>query len=179
MHSSQPPSQTPALAFRFDAARWTRADRITGGATLVLVVSLFLPWFTVSAGFGNFTASGTADGLTAHGYLYLVLILALATLGYLVARAGLRDMPAVQVPHERLLAIAAAVDLLLVFIAALIRPGGDSLVKVGWDFGAVVALVAAVVALTPVARPALRAQGAEQPGPAQPGPAQPADPARG
>jgi hypothetical protein len=85
----------------------------------------------------------------------------------------------VQVPHERLLAIAAAVDLLLVFIAALIRPGGDSLVKVGWDFGAVVALVAAVVALTPVARPALRAQGAEQPGPAQPGPAQPADPARG
>ena len=173
MYSSQPPSHTPPPAFRFDAARWTRADRITGGATLVLVVSLFLPWFTASAGFGNFTASASTDGLTAHGYLYLVLILALATLAYLVARAGLRDM-SLPVSHERLLAAAAAVDLLLVLIAVLIRPGGDSLVKVSWSFGAFVALVAAVVALIPVARPALRGQGAEQPRPVQP-----ADPARG
>ena len=174
MHSSQPPSQTPPPAFRFDAARWTRADRITGGATLVLIVSLFLPWFTASAGFGNFTASASTDGLTAHGYLYLVLILALATLAYLVARAGLRDMPTAPVSHERLLGVAAAVDLLLVLIAVLIKPGGDSLVKVSWSFGAFVALVAAVVALIPVARPALRGQGAEQPRPVQP-----ADPARG
>ena len=84
----------PALAFRFDAARWTMADRIAGGATLVLFISLFLPWFSVSAGFGNFTASSSVDALTAHGYLYLVLLLALAMLGYLILSAGLDSRPA-------------------------------------------------------------------------------------
>ena len=39
----------PALVFRFDAARWTVADRVAGGATIMLLVSLFLPWFPVSA----------------------------------------------------------------------------------------------------------------------------------
>ena len=36
-------------AYKFDAARWTLADRIAGIATLVLFISLFLPWFTVSS----------------------------------------------------------------------------------------------------------------------------------
>jgi len=35
--------------FRFDAARWTVADRVAGGATIMLLVSLLLPWFSVSA----------------------------------------------------------------------------------------------------------------------------------
>lgn len=39
----------PALVFRFDAARWTVADRVAGGATIMLLVLLFLPWFSVSA----------------------------------------------------------------------------------------------------------------------------------
>ena len=73
------PQPTPApMAFRLDATRWTTADRVTGAATLVLFVSLFLPWFSVSAGLGNFTASSSADALAAHGFLYLVLFLALA-----------------------------------------------------------------------------------------------------
>lgn len=84
----------PAMAFRFDAARWTTADRIAGGATLVLFISLFLPWFSVSAGFGSFSESSSVDALTAHGYLYLVLLLALAMLGYLVASASLASRPA-------------------------------------------------------------------------------------
>ena len=88
-----------AQAFSFDAGRWTRTDRIAGAATLVLFVSLFLPWFSVSAGFGNFSASSSADGLSAHGYLFLVLILALAMLAYLAARAGMRDIQALS-PHS-------------------------------------------------------------------------------
>jgi hypothetical protein len=55
--SAGPPAQgggecraaRPALVFRFDAARWTVADRVAGGATIMLLVSLFLPWFSVSA----------------------------------------------------------------------------------------------------------------------------------
>lgn len=146
-----------AMAFRFDAARLTTADRITGGATLVLLISLFLPWFSVSASFGNFTSSASADALTAHGYLYLVLLLALAMLGYLVVSAGLDSMPALPLRHEQILGGAAAVNLLLAGIGMLITPGGgSSLVKVGWDFGAFIGLAAAIVAVAPLAAALLR-----------------------
>jgi hypothetical protein len=148
-----------ALAFHFDAARWTLADRIAGGATFVLLISLFLPWFSVSAGFGSFTASSSVDALTAHGYLYLVLLLALAMLGYLAVSAGLSDMPALPLGRDQLLGAAAAVNLLLVLIAMLFKPGGGSpLVKVGWDFGAFLGLAAAIVAFAPLARALLRAR---------------------
>lgn len=149
----------PAMAFRFDAARWTTADRIAGGATLVLLISLFLPWFSVSASFGNFTSSSSVDALTAHGYLYLVLLLALAMLGYLVLSAGLDTRPALPLGHEQILGGAAAVNLLLVGIGMLIMPGGgSSLVKVSWDFGAFLGLAAAVVAAAPLAAALLRAR---------------------
>jgi hypothetical protein len=143
---------SPPLAFRFDAARWTMADRIAGGATLVLFISLFLPWFSVSAGFGNFTASSSVDALTAHGYLYLVLLLALAMLGYLIVSAGLDSRPALPLSHEQILGAAAAVNLLPVLIGMVFMPGGgSSLVKVGWDFGAFIGLAAAIVAVAPLA----------------------------
>ncbi len=149
----------PALAFRFDAARWTTADRITGGATLVLFISLFLPWFSASASFGNITSSSSVDAPTAHGYLYLVLLLALAMLGYLVLVAGLDNMSALPLRQEQILGAAAAVNLLLVLTGMLIMPGGgSSLVKVSWDFGAFIGLAAAVVAVVPLAAALLRAR---------------------
>ena len=45
-------------AFAFDARRWTLADQVTGGATLVLLVSLFLPWFGTDAGFFSVSVDG-------------------------------------------------------------------------------------------------------------------------
>ena len=154
------PQAGPApMAFRLDPARWTPADRITGAATLVLVVSLFLPWFSVSAGFGNFTASSSADALAAHGFLYLVLLLALAMLGYLIARASLKDLPELPVTSDQLLAAGAAVNLLLVLIAFAVMPGGGSaLVKVSWSFGAFIGLIAAIVSFVPVATSVIRAR---------------------
>lgn len=135
------------------------ADRIAGGATLVLFISLFLPWFSVSAGFGNFTASSSVDALTAHGYLYLVLLLALAMLGYLIMSAGLDHLPDLPLRHEQILGAAAAVNLLLVLIGVLVMPGGgSSLVKVSWDFGAFIGLAAAIVAVAPLAAALLRAR---------------------
>ena len=45
--------------------------------------------------------SFTADGLTAHGYLYIVLFLLLGEIGYLAARAGWDQVRAkVPVPHQ-------------------------------------------------------------------------------
>jgi hypothetical protein len=142
-----------------DPGRWTPADRVTGAATLVLIVSLFLPWFSVSAGFGNFTASSSANALAAHGYLYLVLLLALAMLGYLVAQASLKDLPELPVTGGQLLAAGAAVNLLLVLIAFAVMPGGGSaLVKVSWSFGAFIGLLAAIVSFVPVATSVIRAR---------------------
>ena len=90
------------------------------------------------------------DALTAHGYLYLVLLLALAMLGYLVVSAGLDTRPTLPLSHEQILGGAAAVNLLLARIGMLIMPGGgSSLVKVSWDFGAFLGLAAAVVAVAP------------------------------
>ena len=154
-----PRAPAAPMAFRLDPARWTPADRITGAATLVLVVSLFLPWFSVSAAFGNFSASSSADALAAHGYLYLVLLLALAMLGYLIARTSLKDLPELPVTGDQLLAAGATVNLLLVLIAFAVMPGsGSALVKVSWSFGAFIGVIAAIVAFVPVATSVIRAR---------------------
>lgn len=151
-------ASAPAQAFSFDLARWTTIDRITGGATVVLFISLFLPWFSASASLAGISASSSEDALSAHGYLYLVLIIALLMVGYLIARAGLSAMPALPVSHERLLTIASGINFLLVLIAFIFKPSGNSLVSVGWDFGAFVGLLAAIVALVPLVRAGLQAR---------------------
>jgi len=138
-------------AYKFDAARWTRADRIAGIATLVLFISLFLPWFTVSFGF----ASGSVNGLW-HGWMYLTLILCIAIIAYLVLLAGWDKLPISQdVPHLTVMMIATIVNAVLVLIAFIDKPGGGG---VGWGFGAILGLVAALVAAAPYAIPQLRAK---------------------
>jgi len=136
-------------AFSFDAKRWSKNERITGVATLVLFISLFLPWFGVSYGL----YSGTVDGLW-HGWMYIVLILSLAVMAYLVARAGFEKMP-FNIPgtHEQLLLIGTGVSFVLTLLAFVFKPGGSA---VGWRFGAFVGLAAAVVAAAPLGVPAIR-----------------------
>ena len=57
--------------------RWSQAERTTAIATLVLLISLFLPWYTYNFGLG----SVSVDGLW-HGWMYIVLLLSLAILVY-------------------------------------------------------------------------------------------------
>ena len=72
-------------AYKFDAARWSRADRIIGIATIVLFISLFLSWFSYNLGIGIYHW----DALSAHGYLWIVAILSILIIAYLALRAGL------------------------------------------------------------------------------------------
>ena len=140
-----------ATAFSFSAGRWSRAERITGVATLVLFIALFLPWFGVDFGFG----SVTVDGLW-HGWMYLVLILSLAELGYLAVRAGFATRPfKLGISDPQLWLAATGLNLLLTLLAFVLKPGGSA---VGWRFGAFVALVAAAVAAAPWAMPLLQAR---------------------
>ncbi len=117
-------------AFKFEAARWSRADRIAGIATIVLFISLFLPWYTVSLGF----VSGSVNGLW-HGWMYITLILSIVIVAYLVLRAGWDRLPIDQeIPHVTAMMIATIVNLVLVVIAFIDKPGGGG---VGWGFGAI------------------------------------------
>jgi len=129
-------------AYKFDAKHLSTTDRIVGVAALVLFISLFLSWF----GVGPYSASG----LDAHGYLYIVLIIALVEIFYLAARAGWEQVRSkVPVPHGQLLIGANLLNLVLVIIGFFDKPGGYGISGVGWRFGAILALVAAVVAAAP------------------------------
>lgn len=126
-------------AFAFDARRWTLADRVTGGATLVLLVSLFLPWFGTDGAF----FSVSVDGMW-HGYMVVVLILAVAILGYLVLRAGFISLPSgfSATMAGQLLASAAGLNLLLAAISFATKPAATS-----WQYGAYIGLAAAIGAV--------------------------------
>jgi hypothetical protein len=131
------------------------ADRIAGIATIVLFVCLFLPWFTYTAGFLGASVSFSVNGLW-HGWMYISLILDILIVAYLVLRAGWDRLPISQdVPHLTVMMVATIVNAVLVLIAFIDKPGGNG---VGWGFGAILGLIAALVAAAPYAIPQLRAK---------------------
>jgi hypothetical protein len=139
-------------AYKFDAARWSLADRIAGVATVVLFISLFLAWFGLTV----IGITVTASGVSAHGYLYIVMIICILEIAYLVLRAGWDELPiSANLPHLTVMMAATIVNLVLVFIGFIFKPGGSG---VGWQFGAFLALIAAIVAAAPYAIPQLRAK---------------------
>jgi len=123
--------------------RFTLPDRITGISSLVLLISLFLPWYGVSVlGF-----NAQADGVTGHGYLYIVMLICLAIAGYLVASATMPALPALPLTHRQRLLAASGLNAAIVLLAFLFKPGAS-----GWRFGAFLALIAAIVAVAAQAR---------------------------
>lgn len=146
-----PAAGTGIPHYEFKVDRWSVADRITGIATAILLISLFLPWFGFSAGYeGSFTMSG----ISAHGYLYIVLFVCLAILVYLGGRAGWDRLPVnVNVAHAPVMVVATAFNLVLVLIGVLLKPTG-----LDWEVGAWFALIAAIVAVAPIAVPAIQAR---------------------
>lgn len=132
---------------KFDVARWTKVDRIVGIATFVLFISLFLDWFGWS--FGPYSVS--ASGLSAHGYLYIDLILCLLILIYLVIKASFAEMPfKLPVAEDMLFFGATGINFFLVLIGFLLKPGGSA---IGWRYGAFISLIAAIVAVAPYVMP--------------------------
>ena len=149
---------TAAPAFNLDLKRLTRNDRIVGGATIVFVISLFLPWFTVSDG----VFSASVNGLW-HGYMYIALILAFAVLAYLVLHAGFEQLPfKLPLGHEQAMLVATAPIFVLTVLSFVFKPAGASdafaSVNWGWSFGAVIGLAAAVVSVLPLGLPFLRSR---------------------
>ena len=144
------PEHAASPAFRLELSRLTNSDRITGIASLVLFVSLFLPWYGVNL----LGISAEADGLTVHGYLYIVLLLCVAIIAYLVMWAGFEELP-VRLPlsHQQRLLVASGLNTVLVLLAFLTKPDGT-----GWRFGAFAGLLAALIAMAPLVIPAVQAR---------------------
>ena len=146
-----PPPAAAPREFRLDLRRLSRSDQAVGSASLVVLISLFLPWF----GFSTLGASISISGTTAHGYLVLVVIAALLIAGYLLLRSGWGEFPfPLPVAHGTLLLAGTGVQFLLVLAGFLDVP----LAGLGWESGAYLAVAAAVLAMLPAVLPALRAR---------------------
>ena len=133
--------------FAFDLKRLRTPELVIGGASLIVLLSLFLPWFGARA------LGLTASGLAGHGYLALALLTAVAVVTYLVIKAGWDTLP-VQLPiaHTPALLLGTGVQLLIVLLGFWLKPTGYP----SWGFGAYLGLLAAVVACGTIAIPAVR-----------------------
>jgi hypothetical protein len=147
---SEPPKPSSAPPAKFDLSRLTTADRAVGAASLVALISIWLPWYT----FHGYSASGTSG----HGWLWLEFLVAAVLLAYLTACALWDTLPFTSpAPHPTMLLIGAIVQLGLILIAVIDVPYGNDGVGLGW--GAFVALIAALVAVGVLVVPAfLRAR---------------------
>lgn len=122
-------------------------DRVLGPAALVLLVSFWLPWFSI----GPFSA----NGLSAHGWLFIAVIDSVVLVLYVLITAfGLGDLAAQgRMSKDQLLALIAGVNLALVVLGVLLKPAGFSR-----SWGAFLALAAAIVAFLPYGIPIIKAQ---------------------
>jgi hypothetical protein len=146
-----PGSDTRSRQFRPDWRRLTRVEQAAGGATLIVLVSLFLPWF----GFDDLGTDTSVSGTGAHGYLVIVALLAVLMAGYLLQRSGWEQFPlGLPVAHETVLIAGAGLQFAGVAIGFADVPAAG----LSWDFGAFLALIAAAAALGAALVPVLRSR---------------------
>jgi hypothetical protein len=146
-----PGAPVSAGEFRPDVRRLSLVEQTVGGATLIVVLSLFLPWF----GFYELGTTISISGISAHGYLVVVVLLAVLMGGYLLWRAGWEEFPvSLPIAHETLLLGAASLQFLLVAIAFADVP----VPGLSREIGAYLALIASVAAVGPAIMPAIRSQ---------------------
>jgi hypothetical protein len=121
-------------------------ELVFGPATLLLLVSFWLPWYS----FGPISV----DGLTVHGWLFIAVLDSIVLVLYILITAfGVGDLAAQgRMSKDQLLALITGVNLALVVLAFLLKPTAFS-----WSWGAFVALIAAVVAFLPFGVPFIQA----------------------
>lgn len=146
-----PAGQAQAAAFRLDVRRLTRVEQLAGGATLIVLISLFLPWF----GFDGTGTSISVSGTSAHGYLAVAVLVGVLLAGYLLWRSGWEEFPiSLPITHEVLLLVATSLQFVLVAVAFLDVP----VAGLSREFGAYLALIASVGAVCLAAGPGLRSR---------------------
>lgn len=132
------------------AGRWSLTDQVIGAATIMLLVALFLPWYSLTSGGTTIEASGAST----HGYLWIAFAICLAVLAFLVTEMSVERLP-VRLPGDRQLIIGlTGLNLILVLLAFLSKPAVVALqatsvvsASTNWAYGAFVALIVAVIAV--------------------------------
>ena len=153
----QPRPAGTGPAFQLDLRRLTQVDRIVAGASLIAMISIWLPWYSVAWGSDAFESQGSASfsGTSLHGWLWLEFVVALLLIGYVVLRAGLPESRiSLPIAHAPLLIIGTGLQLLLILIAFADIPYGN--LGMGWGWAAFIGLLAALAAAAPVMLPAAR-----------------------
>ena len=123
-------------------------ERIAGPATLALLVSFWMPWYS----FGPISI----DGLSAHGWLFIGVLNSIVLVLYVLITAfGVGDLADQgRLSKDQLLALLTGVNVALVVVLGfLLKPTGLS-----WSWGIFLALAAAVLAFLPYGIPLIRAR---------------------
>ena len=120
-------------------------DRVMGAASLVLLVSFWLPWYSV----GPFSAGG----LGAHGWLFIAVVDSIVLVLYvLIIAFDVGDLAVGRMSKDQVLVLLTGVNLALVALGVILKPAGFS-----WSWGAFLALAVAIVAFVPYGVPLIRA----------------------
>jgi hypothetical protein len=121
-------------------------ERVAGPATLVLLVSFWLPWYSIGP--------LSADGLSAHGWLFIAVLNSIVlVLYFLITAFGVGDLAEpFRLSKDQLLVLMTGVNLALVILGFLLKPTGFN-----WSWGAFLALAAAIVAFLPFGVPLIKA----------------------
>jgi hypothetical protein len=146
-------------AVNFDLNRLTTVDRVVAVATLVTMISLWLPWYSGKYSALGVTSTGSVSGTGVHGWLWLEFIVALALLAYLAARAAWDRLPfSLPVADATVLMVGTGLQFLLILIGFFALPSTNGVqgFSVSWDFGSFLALLASIVAAGPVIYPAVK-----------------------
>jgi hypothetical protein len=148
---AQPPPPQPGRT------GWSGSDLVIGGALVVLLIALFLPWFSGRVQlFQSAAVSGAADGTQAHGYLWVVFVLVIVALIVLVGRDAIDRLPGNLPSAEQMLVGATGLALVLTILGLLQKPASGGLISIGWSYGGFIALLAALVAFFAAAGVAAR-----------------------
>jgi|HubBroStandDraft_6_1064221.scaffolds.fasta_scaffold539621_1 hypothetical protein len=156
------PSPPPAADTSGAARGWAGSDLAVGSGLIILLIALFLPWFTETLQLNSSSAStATENGPPAHGYLWLAFALAIVGLVVLIDRDAIDRIPGNLPSAEQILLGTTGLSLLLTLLALVFRPPGfsglgqavpvqalqaSSTLSVGWSYGGFIAVVAAAVA---------------------------------
>jgi hypothetical protein len=107
-----------------DTSRLTTGDMIAGVGGIVLLISLFLPWYGVSIDIANVSVSESATGWESLDFIDILLFLiSIAAIGVVAAR-GAGQLPA-EVPAAVVLLGLGGLAVLLVLYRIVDIPAGD------------------------------------------------------
>ena len=151
-----------------DTSRLTSGDISAGVGGIVLLISLFLPWYGVSVHVAGFSASDSASGWEVFTFIDILLFLVAVAAIALVASKAMGQLPA-DVPMPVVLCALGALAVLVILYRLIDTPAPGNLpdaVDVSRKLGLFIGLIgAAGVAYggwrsnmeTPQARPAAAA----------------------